>query len=108
MSAKFLPAALVLSLLAGCAPATQPEAPPPAPAPAPVQEAAPVRTSITDLAAFDAFIATRPTPTELRARYPGLTLVLPGDIATKELRLDNSRYFADLDAEGRISGGRFQ
>lgn len=66
------------------------------------------RTSVTDLAAFEAFIATRPTPDAFAANYPGVALVLPGMIATKELRMDHSRYFAELDAEGRIAGGRFQ
>jgi hypothetical protein len=69
---------------------------------------APVRTTVTDTTAFDAFVATRPTPEALRQRYPGLLVVLPGDIATRELRMDNSRYFAELDANGRVSGGRFQ
>ncbi len=66
------------------------------------------RATVTDLAAFQAFIATRPTPGAFREAYPGVTLVLPGDIATKELRMDNSRYFATLDEAGRIVGGRFQ
>ena len=67
-----------------------------------------MRTTVSDLAAFDAFIATRPTPDALRQRYPGLLVVMPGDIATRELRTDNSRYFAEVDAQGRVIGGRFQ
>nr|WP_293249925.1 hypothetical protein [Panacagrimonas sp.] len=67
-----------------------------------------MRTSITDLAAFDAFIATHPTPDGLRQRYPGLVVVMPDDISTRELRMDNSRYFVELDAQGRVTGGRFQ
>lgn len=63
---------------------------------------------VQDMAAFDQFIATRPTADGFRLLYPDVTLVLPGDMATRELRHDNSRYFADLDADGRISGGRFQ
>lgn len=63
---------------------------------------------VADTAAFEAFIATQPTPAAFRERYPDVKLVLPGDIATKELRLDRSRYFAELDAQGRIPGGRFQ
>jgi hypothetical protein len=35
-------------------------------------------------------------------------LVMPGDIATREYRTDNSRYFARLDEAGRITGGVFQ
>lgn len=67
-----------------------------------------MRTSVTDLDAFNAFIATQPTPDALQAKYPGLNVVMPGDITTKEFRTDNSRYFVDLDAQGRVSGGRFQ
>lgn len=91
-----------LPLMAACAP-TLPAAEPP-----PLVETAPVRTSVTDLDAFKDFVATRPTPEALRARYPGLLLVMPNDIATRELRGDNSRYFVELDAEGRVAGGRFQ
>lgn len=69
--------------------------------------AAVVSGFVTDLVGFDQFIALRPTPEQFRARYPDVHLVLPGQIATKELRMNNSRYFAQLDAEGRISGGRF-
>lgn len=88
-------------LLGACAP-TQ-EATPPL-----TEVDTPVRGHVADLDAFAAFIATRPTPEALRARYPGLLVVMPGDIATKELRSDNSRYFAELDPDGRVSSGRFQ
>lgn len=97
--------AMTLLLVAACSAPTQPEPPP---APVAVASEAPVRTSVTDLAAFDAFIATHPTPQALRDRYPGLVVVMPGDIATRELRMDNSRYFVELDAQGRVTGGRFQ
>ncbi|MGQ0698484.1 MAG: hypothetical protein ACT4PZ_09595 [Panacagrimonas sp.] len=90
---------LTAGLLGACAPT-----PPATSAP----ETRPVRTSITDLDTFNFFILTRPTPLALREQYPGLQVVMPGDITTKELRNDNSRYFVDLDAEGRITGGRFQ
>ena len=63
---------------------------------------------VTDLAGFDAFITTTPTPEQFKARYPDVLLVLPGSIATKELRMNNSRYFAQLDAQGCITGGKFQ
>ena len=62
---------------------------------------------VSDLAAFESFIAGKPTPEQFRMRYPDVHLVLPGEIATKEFRSDNSRYFARLDAEGRIAGGKF-
>jgi len=68
----------------------------------------PVAGFITDLAAFEQFIATAPQPAQFLARYPDVTLVLPGSIATKELRTNRSRYFAVLDGAGRITGGRFQ
>ena len=97
-----IPALIVgLALLSACAPT--PEAAPPL-----TEDTKPVRTQVTDLDAFAAFIATRPTPNALRARYPGLLVVLPGDIATKELRGDNSRYFVELGQDGRVIGGQFQ
>lgn len=102
-SALLLPFAVLLLAVAGCAPAPQPETA----APVPTLEA-PVRTTVTDVPAFEAFVATQPTPDALRQRYPGLQVVMPGDITTRELRSDNSRYFADLDPEGRVIGGRFQ
>lgn len=63
---------------------------------------------VTDLASFEQFIATQPAPAQFRARYPDVTLVLPGSIASKELRSNHSRYFAVVDGEGRITGGKFQ
>lgn len=85
--------------LAACAqPMNQPES----------SASAPVAGKVTDTAAFDRYIATRPTAEQFRAHYPDVRLVLPGDIATKELRYDNSRYFAETDSAGRITGGRFQ
>jgi hypothetical protein len=62
---------------------------------------------VTDLAAFEHFIAGHPTAEQFRQRYPDVRLVLPGDIVTKEFRTDNSRYFAELDAQSRIVGGHF-
>ncbi|AHE97525.1 hypothetical protein [Thioalkalivibrio paradoxus] len=63
---------------------------------------------VTDMAEFEAFLALAPTPDEFREVYPDVVLILPGDIATREYRTDNSRYFADLDEEERITGGSFQ
>jgi hypothetical protein len=63
---------------------------------------------ITDMRAFESVIATKPTPAQFRALYSCVHLVLPGDITTKEMRSDNSRYHADLDVHGRIVGGVFQ
>jgi PBP1b-binding outer membrane lipoprotein LpoB len=73
----------------------------------PAAEEGAVRGKVTDLARFERFIATRPTPAEFSAHYPDVLLVLPGMIVTKELRSDHSRYFPQLDADGRIGGGRF-
>lgn len=96
---------MLLSLGACAAPETQPVTPPPLPMD---NDAPPRRAQVEDVAAFERFIATRPMPADFRARYPGVALVLPGQIATKEFRSDRSRYFADLDGDGRITGGRFQ
>ena len=63
---------------------------------------------ITDMRTFESVIATKPVPAQFRALYSCVHLVLPGDITTREMRSDNSRYFADLDAHGRIVGGVFQ
>lgn len=68
----------------------------------------PVPGKVMDLDAFAAFMALQPTAEQFRTRYPDVHLVMPGDIATKELRFDNSRYFAETDDQGRLIGGRFQ
>jgi len=68
---------------------------------------APVPGFVVDEAAFQHYVDSRPTPQQFRSVYPDVQLVLPGDIATKEYRMNNSRYFAKLDAEGRIVGGKF-
>lgn len=62
---------------------------------------------VTDMAGFDAFIATHPTPEQFRAKYPDVLLVTPGTMTTMEVRSNNSRYFPELDKDGRIVGGRF-
>lgn len=105
MSRTFLAALIVLPLCACCTQQPQAETNPP-----PLENAAtvPSRISVTDLETFNAFIATRPTPDALREKYPGLAVVTPGTMATRELRGDNSRYFVDLDEQGRVSGGKFQ
>ncbi len=67
----------------------------------------PVPGFVVDEAAFQRYVETHPTPQQFRLVYPDVQLVLPGDIASKEYRMNNSRYFARLDAEGRIVGGKF-
>jgi predicted small lipoprotein YifL len=119
-SLLLLPLCTVFALLAGCGnkgPLYMPKATPAAtvhPAPAKpavaapaVAAPAPVHGFVTEMTAFDAFIATHPTPEQFKAAYPDVLLVLPGTIATREMRSDNSRYFAELDANGRITGGKF-
>jgi predicted small lipoprotein YifL len=113
-----------LALLAGCGnkgPLYMPKPTPAAPAAHPATPAAtapaaatptaampaPVHGFVTDLTAFNAFIATHPTAAQFRTAYPDVLLVLPGDVSTRELRTNNSRYFAEVDASGRITGGKF-
>jgi len=67
----------------------------------------PVHGFVTDTKTFDAFIATHPTPEQFKAAYPDVQLVMPGTITTMELRSNNSRYYPELDKDGRITGGRF-
>lgn len=63
--------------------------------------------SITNVATFEAFIATKPTPEQFRAAYGCVRLQLPNSFSTYERRVDNSRYFARVDEHGRIVGGHF-
>lgn len=67
----------------------------------------PVHGYVTDMKAFDAFIATHPTPAQFHATYPDVQLVMPGSITTMEFRSNNSRYYPQLDADGHIVGGHF-
>lgn len=62
---------------------------------------------VVDMKAFEAFIATHPTPDQFRARYPDVQLVMPGGVTTLEFRSNNSRYYPELDKDGRITGGHF-
>jgi predicted small lipoprotein YifL len=124
-SLLLLPLCTVFALLAGCGnkgplympkptpAATVHPAAPAAPAAKPAAAVpaaatpAPVHGFVTDMTAFDAFIATHPTPDQFKVAYPDVLLVLPGTIATREMRSNNSRYFAEVDASGRITGGKF-
>ena len=94
------PALLLMSLAACAAPPTATDDK--------ATMSTPIPGFVTDIAGFDAFIATMPTPEQFKTRYPDVTLALPGSINTKEMRMNNSRYFAQLDAQGRITGGKFQ
>jgi len=73
----------------------------------PAAQPRPVAGFVTDMKAFDAFIATHPTPEQFKAAYPDVLLVTPDMMSTREMRQNNSRYFPKLDAEGRIVGGSF-
>ena len=97
--ARFLVPSLAATLLAACVVYEERTGSLPAPRPGNVQEVPEFHTFIDEYA---------PTPEEFRTVYPDITLVLPGDIATKELRMNNSRFFAELDERERIVGGRFQ
>ncbi|WP_413624839.1 hypothetical protein [Luteibacter sp. Lutesp34] len=63
---------------------------------------------VTDLVSFNQFVAGRPTIPAFQAAYGCLHLVLPGDVTTREIRTDNSRYFAEVDSFGRVVAGYFQ
>lgn len=67
---------------------------------------APVQGYVTDMTAFNAFIATHPTPAQFRAMYPDVQLVMPNTITTMDFRSNNSRYFVELK-DGHIVGGHF-
>jgi hypothetical protein len=74
---------------------------------APVAPGRAVPGFVTDLKAFDAFIATKPTPEQFHATYPDVMLVTPDMMTTREMRQNNSRYFPKMDADGHIVGGSF-
>ncbi|WP_019625555.1 hypothetical protein [Thioalkalivibrio sp. ALJT] len=85
--------------ISGCAP-DQTQARSDAPEPRPGM--------VTQMEPFRAFLETRPTPEAFSRVYPDVTLVLPGDVATREYRTDNSRFFAELDEDGHIHDGDFR
>lgn len=63
---------------------------------------------VNDLPALHAFVQARPTPEEFQQAYPDVWLILPGDIVTREVCSQYYRFVAELDAEGRISGGNLE
>lgn len=65
-------------------------------------------TADFDRTAFAAFVATTPTEAQFREAYPDMVLIMPNSTATMEFRSDHSRFFAAINDEGHISGGRFQ
>jgi hypothetical protein len=61
-----------------------------------------------DTAAFLRYIDSHhPTLVELKGVINCLAVVMPGDMATTEVRKDNSRFHAVVDNHGRIVGGSF-
>jgi hypothetical protein len=96
LAATLAAAMVALVLLAGCK------------SPISLAEPSPIQGRVVDRRSFDAFIASRPGPYEFRRLYPDVVLVLPQDVATQEIRNDNSRYFARLDGDGKIVSGEFR
>jgi hypothetical protein len=74
---------------------------------APATQPKPTAGFVLDMKAFDAFIATKPTPEQFHAAYPDVMLVTPDMMTTREMRQNNSRYFPKMDAVGHIVGGSF-
>lgn len=105
MNTRWTRTSPLLLLICACSPA--PSSPPAAQALEP--QVFEIRQGyVEDLGEFAAFIASAPTPELFSRYYPDVQLVLPGQITTREYRSNHSRYFAELDASGRIVGGRFQ
>jgi hypothetical protein len=65
------------------------------------------KSGVVNMDSFESFIASHPTPDQFRKMYPGVQLMLPGMISTMEIRYDNSRFFPQMDQDGRIIGGDF-
>jgi hypothetical protein len=67
----------------------------------------PVSGFVTDMTAFNVFVATHPTAEQFKSVYPDVMLVTPDTMTTREMRSNNSRYFPEFDKDGRIVGGKF-
>jgi hypothetical protein len=65
-------------------------------------------SSIGDHDRFYAFVESRPTPEQFQSAYPDVWLILPGDIVSREVCSQYYRYVAELDAQGRITGGSLE
>jgi len=65
------------------------------------------KNGVTDMAGFEAFVASHPTQDQFKKMYPGVQLMLPGTISTMEIRYDNTRFFPQMDKDGHIIGGDF-
>jgi len=67
-----------------------------------------VASSIGDHDRFYAFVESRPTPEQFQNAYPDVWLILPGDIVSREVCSQYYRYVAELDDQGRITGGSLE
>ncbi|GFZ88755.1 hypothetical protein [Dyella caseinilytica] len=65
------------------------------------------KKGVVNMDSFESYISTHPTPEDFKKMYPGVQLMMPGMISTMEIRYDNSRFFPQLDKDGRIIGGDF-
>ena len=65
------------------------------------------KKGVVDMATFENFVATHPTADQFKKMYPGVQLMLPGTISSMEIRYDNTRFFPQMDKDGRIVGGDF-
>ena len=65
-------------------------------------------SSIGDHDQFYTFVESRPTPEQFQNAYPDVWLILPGDIVSREVCSQYYRYVAELDAQGRITGGSLE
>lgn len=61
-----------------------------------------------DSAELRAFVESRPTPDEFHQAFPDVWLILPGDIVSRDTCSQYHRFIAELDPNGRISGGSLE
>jgi len=64
--------------------------------------------NLDDRSALHAFVQSRPTPEEFQEAYPDVWLILPGDIVSRDVCSQYYRFIAELDSNGRISGGSLE
>jgi hypothetical protein len=93
---SLIPIALSASLLAAPATANTPE---------PSALHPTTASTAKDMSELRSFVASLPTPEEFQQAFPDVWLVLPGDIVSRSFCSQYYRFIAELDGEGRISGG---
>lgn len=89
----FSVALLAASVAASASPASTPD---------------PAADTAKDMAELPAFVAARPTPEEFQQAFPDVWLILPGDIVSRDVCSQYYRFIAELDPQGRISGGSLE